>query len=85
VQLVNGLVRKPWTVLISLPARKRYTDRVNNIVCDWWHGLPQLFYVTPGHAGEVAFLAPTSCSVVDLQMVLPDEEGQDGGRMGDER
>ena len=79
------MVRNPRTLLFSLPTRKRYTDRFHNTVCDWWHGRPQLFFVTLGNAGEVAFLAPTSCSVVDLQMVLPDEEGQDGGRIGDER
>lgn len=58
--------------------RVNVTNRFGNSVCDWWHDLPQLFYVTPFEAAGAPFLAPSSCSVVDLQMVMPDQFEDEG-------
>ena len=35
--------------------------------CDWWHGVPQLFYLVAGF--DVDLNIPSSCSTVNLKWV----------------
>lgn len=62
--------RSPLFEMVSLMAA----------VCDWWHGVPQLFFIMDGDTTEEeAFQAPSSCSVVYLQMVQVGVDGNVDG------
>jgi len=37
------------------------------LACDWWHGMPQLFYLVSGY--QIYQKIPTSCSTVHLEVV----------------
>ena len=37
------------------------------LACDWWHGVPQLFYLLAGYASYQVI--PASCSTVELQVI----------------
>ena len=53
-----------WRADNSLFAGKKLMAGCAYVVCDWWHGLPQLFWKNVDYPEEANY--PSSCAEVNL-------------------